>query len=340
MAVTIPEFDWRSLTPAINQVPRASTMLQDMIFKTRNPVASEHIDVDVVIGGRKILPLVSNTAGGTVVEKLSGEMRSVKAPRIRPKKPFSAPELLTKRGPGKAFYVNGGGVNAERNRKIGAELQDLRNRTDVTIEYMCAQALLGSYTIVQDDYSFSIDFNMPAAHLPTLGAGSGWNEATGDVMADIDEWSQLISDATGMGPDMALCGKNVVAALRANSDVQAILDNRRNEAGAFSWDTNNNYLGNLNGIKLYRYGSSYTDAADAKQSFISDDAFILVSSAARFSIEFGMIMDLDAGASVVGEYFAKSWLEKDPSVLWMLAESRPLPVLWQPEAIVNADVIV
>lgn len=340
MPLNIQSFDWRSMTPAIKQVPKAPRMLQDLIFKKRNPVAAEHIDIDIIVGGRKILPFVSNSAGGTVIDKLTGEMRSVKAPRLRPKKPFGAVELLTQRGPGKAFYVTGGGVNAERNRKIGEELMDLRNRVDMTVEYMCAQALSGSFSVSQDDYQFAIDYNMPATHLPTLGSGLGWNEAGGDVMADIDEWAQLISDATGYGPDIAICGKNVVAALRGNSDVQALLDNRRNEAGGMFWDTNSNYLGNLNGIKLYRYGNSYTDAADASQTFISDDAFILVSTQARFTIEFGMISDLDAGASIVGEYFAKSWLEKDPSVLWMLAESRPLPVLWQPEAIVNADVIV
>lgn len=341
MPVDIPSFDWRSLTAAINQIPKAPSMLQDLIFKNRNSHAAEHIDVDVVIGGRKILPFVSNSAGGTVIDKLTGQMQSVKAPRIRPKKPFGATELLTQRGPGKQFYANGGGVNAERNRKIGEELADIRNRVDMTIEFMCAQALLGSYSVSNDGYDFSIDFNMPATHLPTLGAGLGWNEAGGDVLGDIDTWAQLISDATGMGPDIAICGKNVVAALRTNSDVQALLDNRRNDAGGFSWDTNSNYIGKLNGIDLYRYGNSYTDYADASQTFISDDAFILVSSMARFSVEFGMILDLDAGgAEIVGEYFSKSWLEKDPSVLWMLAESRPLPVLWQPEAVVNADVIV
>lgn len=40
----------------------------------------------------------------------------------------------------------------------------------------------------------------------------------------------------------------------------------------------------------------------------------------------------------MAEYFAKTWEVEDPSVMYMLAESRPLPVLWQPEAVVELDV--
>lgn len=315
-------------------------MLQDMVFKTRHTNPTETIDVDVISGGRKILPFVKNSAQGTIIEALSGEMRSVKAPRLRPKKPFTAVQLLTQRGPGKMYYASGGDVNQERNRKIGEELADLRNRVDTTIEFMCAQSLKGSYTVTNDGQTFEIDFGMASANKPVLGSGSGWNESGGDVMGDIDDWATIIQNATGFAPDMAFCGGNVVKALRSNTEVKAQLDNRRVNAGGMQWDVSNAYIGNLNGIDMYRYGMSYTDLSDTDQNFIDSDAFIMLSSQARFTIEFALILDLDAAAQIQGEYFSKSWLEKDPSVLWMLAESRPLPVPWQPDAVVYADVIV
>jgi hypothetical protein len=143
-----------------------------------------------------------------------------------------------------------------------------------------------------------------------------------------------------MGPTIGLCGKNVVKAIRDHAATSALLDNRRTFAGNVEWNANNNYIGDLNGIKLYRYGNTYTDASDVSSKFIGDDIFVLIAPDARFSIEFGPIMDLDVGANVMSEFFSKSWLEEDPSALWMLAESSPLPVLWQPEAVVYADVIV
>jgi hypothetical protein len=338
--VEFPAFQWRTMTSAINQIPKAPMMLQDLVFKNRNVNPSDVVDVDVMIGGRKILPFVSRHAPGTVVEKMSGEMRSVKTPRIRAKKPFSAVELLTKRSAGTHFYGTGVDINAAREAKVGQELLDLRNRVDITIEFMCAQALTGGYTVTNDGHVFSIDFNMPAAHKPVNGAGTGWNETTGDILDDIDTWSQLISDAVGMGPTIGLCGKNVVKAIRDDSKTAALLDNRRTLVGNLEWNANNNFIGDLNGIKLYRNGNTYTDSEGNTSKFIGDDIFVLIAPEARYSIEFGPIMDLDIGANVMSEFFSKSWLEKDPSALWMLAESSPLPVLWQPEAIVYADVIV
>lgn len=338
--VPFPAFQWRTMTTAINQIPKAPMMLQDLIFKTRNANASEIVDVDVVVGGRKILPFVSNHAAGTIIEKMAGEMRSVRTPRVRVKKPFTAVELLSTRAPGNTFYAGGSDINAAREAKVGMELDDLRNRIDLTIEYMCAQALLGAYSVTNEGHTFSIDFNMPSAHKPVLGSGSGWNESGGDILGDIDDWTQLISDAVGFGPTIGLCGKNVVKALRGNAIAAALLDKRRVDAGSFIWNANNNYLGPFNGIEMYRYGNSYTDVVGNSSKFIGDNTFVLVAPDARFSVEFGPIMDLDVGANVMSEFFSKSWLKEDPSALWMLAESRPLPVLWQPEAVVYADVIV
>ena len=61
------EFKWRAMTTAINQIKRPSRMLQDLIFGNRNTNESEYIDVDVVIGGRKIAPFVSPIQGGVVI---------------------------------------------------------------------------------------------------------------------------------------------------------------------------------------------------------------------------------------------------------------------------------
>lgn len=340
MPITIPAFSWRTLTPAINQIPRAPRLLQDLVFKTRRANASEYVDVDVVVGGRNILPFVSNHAGGTIVDKLTGKMRSVKCPRLRPKKQLEAAELLLQRGAGQVMYANGSNVTSARDAKIGQELNDLKNRVDMTVEYMCAMALTGGYTVTSDGYTFTIDFGMPAANKPVLTSGYGWNETGGKIMDDIDTFAQIIKNATGLTPDIAICGANVVRAIRGNAAVMALLDNRRNEGGGLTWDTNNDYIGNLNGIKLYKAGQQYQTTAGVDANFIDDNKFVLLSTQARFTIEFGLILDLDAGSQIVGEYFAKTWMEKDPSAMWMLAESRPLPIPWQPDAVVYADVIV
>lgn len=332
------ELKWRSMTAAINQIPAKPSFLQDMIFKTRNSNMSDTVDVDVIIGGKALVPFVTPIEGGIVVDKLRREMRTVKTPRIRPKKPFNAPELLQTRDVGAGFYGTAGDISKYRQKKLALELEDLKNRIGLTTEWMSSEALKGTLTVSQDNLAFQVDYLIPNAHKPDISAQTyKWN-GTPDILGNIDEWANLIINAIGIGPDMAICGKNVVNALRKDEAVLKLLDNNRVQAGSLGWKVTSNYMGNLNGIDLYRYGTTYQKSDGSTGNFVDDDAFILIATSAKFTIEFGSIMDLEAEAAVVGEFFSKSWLEKDPSVLWILAESRPLPVPWQPEAIVNATV--
>ena len=341
MALTdFNEFNWRAMTSAINQIVAPPMLLQDLIFRTQNTNAAETIDVDVVIGGKYVAPFVSPVDGGTIIEKLGRQVRSVKAPRIRLKKPFSASELLTGRAPGSGFYVDGAGsISQYRQQKLAQELQDLKNRIIVTKEWMCSQALTGTLTVTQDNLAFAVDYNLPAAHKPTLTSTYVWGGSTADIIGNFMTWSDLIINAVGIGPDIAILGATAFQKLREDEDVYKLMDNRRNESGQFSWKATSNYLGNLLGIDLYRYGTTYTDSNGVSQKFVADNVVILAASKARFSIEHGIILDLEAEAQVMSQYFAKSWVEKDPSVAWILAESRPLPVPWQPEAIVYATVV-
>lgn len=333
------EFKWRVMTAAINQINPAPRLLQDLVFKNRNSQAADHIDVDVVVGGKQILPFVSPIQGGVVVDKLGRYTRSVIAPRLRPKKPFSAQELLTTRGTGAGFYVGGSGdLTKYRQEKVGRELQDLRSRIDTTIEWMCAQALTGSLAYDGDSVAFAVDYQIPAGNKPTLLSTARWGESAAAILDNLDDWADIIINAIGMGPTIAILGSTAAKKFRADSEIQDLLDNRRTDLGGAVWRAGNNYMATINGIDFYRYGTEYTDHEGSAQNFIADNVCILIAPQARFSIEFAQIIDLDAGANVVGEYFSKSWLEKDPSQLWILAESRPLPVPWQPEAIVYATV--
>lgn len=336
------EFKWRAMTSAINWIKPSSSLIRDLVFGTSNSNPSEYIDVDVVIGGRKVAPFVTPIQGGVVIEKMGREMRSVRAPRIRLKKPFTANELLETRGVGRGFYAAGSGdLQSYRRNKIARELADLRNnRIENTIEWMCAQALTGTLTYNGENIAFTVDYQLPAAHQVTLTGTDLWTDTTtpSTPMDDIDDWAQLIINALGFGPDIMIVGTNVAKALRKHTTVQNLLDNRRTDLGQMTWRASSNFIGNLNGIDIYRYGTNYSDLEDADQVFWDADYIALIATRARFSIEYGAIMDLEAGASVVGEFFSKSWMEKDPSNLWILAESRPLPVPWTPEAIVYAKV--
>lgn len=332
---------WRSLTTAINKIKVPPRLLQKLIFKERNTNPSDTIDVDITVGNQKLVPFVSPIEGGTVVGQLGREQRAVKTPRLRPKKPLAAQALLTERGPGAKIYATGSGdINAWKEKKVGMEQKDLKQRIDRTVEWMCAQALAtGALTVSQENIAFQVDYRLPAEHKITLAGNNVWGGTAANIPANIETWANLILSAYGSGPDLMLLGTGAAEKFLADDKVQAEYDRRHIIVGELRPDFKTEYIGPYKGLDVYKYPFEYETAAGSKTKIVGSDKAVLVNSSARFSIEFGLILDLDAGLNVMEEYFSKSWLEKDPSVLWLLAESRPLPVPWEPEAYVAATVL-
>ena len=69
--------------------------------------------------------------------------------------------------------------------------------------------------------------------------------------------------------------------------------------------------------------------------------FITQSPAAGFSMEYGAIPDMDAfaGGSLRARRFSKAWTQPDPSLIWTLTHSRPFPLMLNPEAVVEYQVL-
>lgn len=333
---TIDLFHHRTLTSAINQIQPVPSFLLDRLYRNTEQAFSEDIDVEIVVGGKKLAPFVTPIEEGIVVAKLGRSMKTVKVPRIRVKKNLTAPELLGQRPIGGNIYVAPGDIDMWREQKIGAELRDLQGQIRRTAEWMASQTLKGKITVNQENLAFEIDFGLPSAHKPSLTGTDRWSDNTNSKPPDdILDWKRLISAATGYTASFAVCGKNVPGYLLNNSTVQKLLDNRNLGVGQLQFE-NSNYVGRLVGVDIYSYEAMYTDASGVDQPFIPDDAFILVATDGPFRLHYGLIYDLDLQTASASSYFSKSWTEKDPSLLWLLAESRPLPVPHWPECIVYA----
>ncbi len=333
------EIAWRVLTRAVEQLKTPPRMLQDLIFKERNTNEADTIDVDITVGGRKLAPFVTDVEGGKVVSGSTRSERSVKTPRIRLKDPLTAKKLRGERGVGQPFYAKGPkSVEEAEQAKIMKSMKELKDKVLTTLEWMCAQALTGKIIVEQDNVAFEVDYQMPADHKVTLVGESKWTGTEADPLNDMQAWNDMIVDKLGRGATIMICGTEAAKALRKKVPKDEWMDKTKHvQVGGLVWEMSSNYMGNLGGIDIYRYGSSFDDASGAPQQLIAADKVYMVATDARISIEFGNILDLDA--NVVGELFAKNWKEKDPSVLWNLVESRPLPVLWEPEAVVEADVL-
>jgi len=332
---SMDDFHWETLTEAVNRLYTAPKFLRDMVFKEGRVNSSENISFDVTIGGRQVLPVVSNVSAGTVIDKLGREKVYVKAPRVRPKKSFDAFELLAETPAGRHVFANGGDISSARRQRIGEELLDQKESIERTKEAWCAEALKGILSIEQEDIAFSVDYRVPTEHKITPAVL--WDSESEDILKDLETMADLIIDKN-FTPSFAIMGKDAWSAIQGSTKTMNALDKRRLDPGALKLDVNSLYKGNLNGIDLYRYNAIYTPwGSSTTQKLIPDNAFILFANDGDFKIEYAPVMDLEAG-NVLTKYFSKSWIEKDPSVLWMIAESRPLPLIKTPEAFVYATV--
>lgn len=333
-------FHWRALTTAINQIPPAPSLLLEKVYKTQIQVLSEEIDFDVVVGGKRLAPFVSPVEGGIVVAPLAREVQSVKAPRIRPKRVIQAHDLLAVRAPGTALYLGEGGIEDYKDQRIAAELADLKNMIVRTTEWMAAQSLTGKLTVdFQDNISFEIDYHLPTAHKITLTGTDVWSDLDdSDPIQDILNWKRLISSATGYSADFAIAGTDAVDTLLAHTKVRELLNYRNFSVGKIALDSSN-YIGRLAGVDIYEYDAAYVDRDGTPVDFIDSKSFVMVASQGPFRMHYALICDLDNTVAVAQPFFAKSWTEADPSMLWLLAESRPLPVPHWPECVVCATVL-
>ena len=334
---TTPDYDFRALSTSINQIATTPSLILDVIFKTKNQNFGTSLDIDVLgDAGTKLAPFVAPMQAGKVVQALSRSTKNVKFPRIRLKKQLPAKDLMLTRDLGQSVYLGEGKSPTDAvNSKLAREQQHLKNLITRRIEWMAAQALAGSVSYQSDDVTFTIDFGVPESHKPELTGTSVWGGEDADILGDIRSWKNKILQATNLTADKALIGSQALDILLEDEKIRKMLDNRNLNAGAMSID-NSAFVGRLCGVDIYECAEQYIDDEGAAHNMIDEKAFVLLASAGGFVQEYGLIEDLEAQVAL--SFFSKLWYEKDPSSAWLLAESNPLPVVYQPEAIVYATV--
>ncbi len=333
------QFDSRAMGKTIEDIIVVPQMFRQMMFKDQPCRHSKYIDVDIETGGKKVLPFVTEREAATQITKTARSTASVKIPRIRVKLAYTAPELINHRASGLGPY-NPASLKTRRNQVLARDLAETKRRYEITKEWMCSRAVTGTLTVVQENLEFTVDYQFTSSHLPVDKAASAslrWNGTGPRILDDIQTYADLIRDDSGMDPTGCLVGKTVATALRNDATVQTTIDNRRKTFGAMTWDVNDPYIGHIEGIPFYRYAGKYTDKTDTSAPLLADDYLVMFAGAARTTMEYGPVYDLDA-ANKMTKWFVKHNLEVDPSVLMLYYESCFLAVPWQPDGIVYAKV--
>lgn len=342
--MTISLFQTRRMLRMLEQMKPPRTFLLDTFFPAVETSSSEHVDIDIMKGKRRLAPFVNPRHAGKVVERIGFTTRSYKPPYIKPKMEFN-PANLPDRQPGTTVYDEAGSAMDRAATCLARDLREMQEMTTRREEWMASQALNGGViTVTGEGISDTIDFQMAANHKVTLTSTDKWTDAASNPLADFRAWQRRCAQDSGVLPNVAVLGSDVVDAFLANDEVKDQLDTRRADIGMVDVRQLPNgvtYLGSLfgGGLDIFGYDEWYISDADGLEyPMVPANKVFLGSTNARTARHYGMIRDLKNGDARV-RWFPKSWEEEDPSARWVMLQSAPLVVPHQIDAFLMAQPI-
>jgi len=327
------DFTARQLTLAVNRMKPAPTRVLDTVFPRKKRQLTGTFEWEIKEGSGHLLANISTAAPAQVRGGIGRKVVTCKAPRFSEKEFISANDLKDMR----AF----GSVTATEllKERIGDEQADMRTSVDLTREFMAVKALSGQ--VVDKDGAVLVDYHLPAEHKPTLTGTALWTDDASDPVKNLRAWKKLISQQAGPVTGFAaFCGSGAMDALINNKNARELLQYTAGQQIA-----EEGRVARLAKINIDEYDGTYTDDGGTMHDMIPEDVFALVGLGPQISAElFAPVIDLEAPAGVgkgkpADMFFSKMWDEKDPSGKWIKVEARPLPVFFQPLAVVWATVV-
>ena len=103
-------------------------------------------------------------------------------------------------------------------------------------------------------------------------------------------------------------------------------------------------IGVVDGFKIYHYTQWYEHPQTGTLTEMIPANKVIMGVAGgstRNTVHYGAIQDLEyaPGSMIEQKIFPKTWLEKDPSVRWLLMQASPLVSLQEPDTTIAARVV-
>jgi hypothetical protein len=320
-----------------------SQFLLDRYFGMTQTETSEEIHFDVMDGKRRISPFVSPLVEGQIVDSLGFKTATLKPAYIKDKRVFDMNRPL-KRSPGEP--IGGNLAPADRMRALVArDMQDQLSMLNRRMEVMAGEVLTtGKSTISGDKYpTVVLDFGRAAGN--TITASPLWSVTTSLPLDDLQNWSQIMLQSTGVQATDVVMTTDVWAAFRSNPSIKDRLTLQRTANAmptltqAAQIQEGGVYMGTIDQFNIFVYAGWYVDPADGiEKPIIPLTTCILTAPQLEGVRAYGAIRDEAAGLQAVA-YFVKSWTEEDPSVRFLMLQSAPLVFPTRPNASFKAKVL-
>lgn len=337
----IDMFATRAMLRMLSEAKPAETFLRDRYFADERSFDTAFVDIDIWKGKRRVAPYVHPRIGGKTVERQGYRTETYEPPEVSPDMVTTAEDLMN-RAPGETIYGAMSPMEraADQLGRDMAELDDMITRRE---EVQAAQALFTGEVVVQGE-----GYDEVVRYWPTnpadqpyleLSAGSYWNEATSDPLADLRWADRSIKQDSGVNPIDVILGQNVADALLNNEGFAKKLDNRRIDLGQIDPQqlpggvTYYGFIKEL-GLDLWGYDEWYEDESGEEQPMVPVDKLLVGSPNVRTTMAHGMVALYGGGREapelVAAPRVPDSWTQrKNPAGRIVQIKSKPLAIIHQ-----------
>ncbi|MBP2643732.1 MAG: major capsid protein [Firmicutes bacterium] len=336
---TVNAYDVRTMLAALKVMLPAKTFLRDTFFSTPITPLTEHVDIDIVKGKRKLAPFVSPRIGSKTVETMGFKTNTYKPPQVGLDYPFTGEDLQT-RMPGENIYSD---VNPDERQAylVGEKLREFDDYIAHREEWMCMKALYtGIVPVSGEGVSQTIDFGF--TNKTTLysssdyGAKYTWDYTSsdyeGDPIRDLKMMRKAILKSSGINPTHVVMASDAAEAFMNHPTVKEKYNNFQANFGQFTPQAlspdGTTFIAHINeiGMDLYSYDEWYIDPdTDVETSLVPSGAVLMASKNAGFKMMYGAVIDPVRGTFAMSRV-PNSWYEAKPAKRFIQVVSRPLPV--------------
>ena len=331
------------LVGVIENLPTVPSYWLDLCFPRAYASQSEYIDFDLVDKAKRLAPFVAPNVQGKPVLGRRREMRRFKPAYIKMKDPVDPNRLLERRA-GEPF---GGSLTPQQRADaiIADILRDHGDMLDLREEWMAAMAIQnGQVTVVGEDYpEVTVGFGRNVNHTKVLTGTARWGQAaTATPINDIASWnSEMLTNSGRKGVRLTM-GVNASKAFFATDQLAKALETRRGsltklETFSVAGDNIIDHGELEGGIRLVTYNEFYEDNMGNQIPLLDPDAVILTGNVQGIRA-YGAIQDFDAAWKSLRR-FSKMFKQDDPSGLYVLDQSAPLPIPAYVNATMKVDVM-
>ena len=317
-------------------VIRPKSFIKDSYFKNRKTSENQKMEIEFRKGRQLVAPFVSEFIPGTEMVKNTYESKFFQAPKVAPKRTFSAFELFFNKTAGETIY--GGKSPEERKADLLAEsFAEFEEQITRREEKMCAEALFDGKVVVKGE---GIEGEIKFGTVEEITPAVLWTQPNADIIGDLQAAITKIGENTGLRPEMILMDPVTAKLFVENEKVQKLLDVRNYHMGEIDpreIASGAIYIGTLApfGLPIYSYQSQHSVLnADGKtystKNIVPEGKVLLAPS--NNTIIYGPAADVKQGI-IVAERSVFTDEDSKSNTVEIRTESRPLPVVYDIEAI-------